>query len=70
MKTTFAVLTDISHRRSYSVEASNSLTSFVNFCFKDRFLRKIELAQFTFYGFTKLISHSLVYLFSCELRFF
>ena len=34
--------------RSYSVEALNSLTSFVDFRFKDRFLKK-KLAQFTFW---------------------
>ena len=30
----------------------------MDFRSKDRFLMKIELAQFTFLGFTELISHS------------
>ena len=38
---------------SYCVEASNPLTSFVDFCFKDRFLKK-KVGAIHIYGFTEL----------------
>ena len=53
---------------SYSVEASNPLTSFIDFCFKDRFLRK-KVWRNSHFRFTKLISH-IRFTFLCELRLF
>ena len=57
------------HRCSYCVEAKiHSLRSCI-FASRIVSLRKIELAQFTFFRFTKLISHISFTIFVCELRF-
>ena len=49
--------TFISHRRSNDVGVKCLSLSLCAFHSEDSFLYKIELAQFTFLGFTKLISH-------------
>ena len=63
------VLTFIFHHRSYNVETSNSLTSFVDFRFKDSLLKK-KYSAIHIFRFTKLISQISFFLFVCELRFF
>ena len=53
----FSIATHTAFYHSYCVEASNPLTSFVDFRFKDRFFRKIVWRN-SLFRFTKLISHS------------
>ena len=61
-----AVYTAFYH--SYSVEASNPLTSFVDFRFKDSLFEE-KFGAIHILGFTNLISHSLVYLFDVNCAF-
>ena len=50
---TYLIAVHTAFYHSYSVEASNSLTSFVYFRFKDSFLKK-KVGAIHIYGFTKL----------------
>ena len=63
------VFTFISHSCSYCVEASHPLTLFVDFCLKDRFLRKKNWRN-SHYWFYKTWFLIFRFTFLCELRLF
>ena len=65
----FRGFTFIVHRCSFSVEASNPLTSFVDFGFKDSLFEEKNWRN-SHFGFTKLNLSKFVLPISCELRLF